>query len=82
MKESYIEGVATHGDPESCAGVREGVGEALTGARMGTVLSREIRNVGVTTLSNEAEGHTDDTANARCRRTLRGLRPVARAEPC
>ncbi len=30
MKEPYIEGVATHDDPESCAGVREGVGEAST----------------------------------------------------
>ena len=32
MKESYIEGVATHDDPESCVHVREGMGEALTGA--------------------------------------------------
>jgi hypothetical protein len=32
MRELYIEGVAIHGDPESCVGVREGVGEALTGA--------------------------------------------------
>jgi hypothetical protein len=29
MKEPYIEGVATHDDPESCAGVREDVGEAF-----------------------------------------------------
>lgn len=35
MKESYLEGVATHEDPESCADVRKGGGEALTGARMG-----------------------------------------------
>jgi len=35
MRELYIEGVAIHGDPESCVGVREGVGEALTGARVG-----------------------------------------------
>src|SRR5512138_3518273 len=42
MKESYGEGVATHTDPESCAGVREGAGEALTGARAGRVSSREI----------------------------------------
>ena len=42
MQESYVEGVATHDDPESCAGAREGVGEALTGARTGRVLSREI----------------------------------------
>jgi hypothetical protein len=35
MRELYIEGVAIHGDPESCVGVREGVCEALTGARAG-----------------------------------------------
>ena len=35
MRESDIEGVASHGGPESCVGVCEGVGEALTGARMG-----------------------------------------------
>ena len=43
MREPHIEGVATHDDPESCVGAREGVGEALAGARTGTVLSREIR---------------------------------------
>jgi hypothetical protein len=42
MKESYGEGIATHTDPESCVGVREGAGEALTGGRAGRVLSREI----------------------------------------
>ena len=42
MKESDIEGVAIHGGPESCAGVREGVGEALTGVRVGWVI--EPRN--------------------------------------
>jgi hypothetical protein len=35
MRELCIEGVAIHGDPESCVGVREGVGEALTGVRVG-----------------------------------------------
>jgi hypothetical protein len=29
MRELYIEGVAIHGGPEPCAGVREGAGEAL-----------------------------------------------------
>jgi hypothetical protein len=29
MEEPYVEGVATHDDPELCAGAREGVGEAL-----------------------------------------------------
>ena len=41
MKESYVEELATHGGPESCADAREGVGEALTGVRAGRVLSRE-----------------------------------------
>ena len=43
MEESYTEGLASHGDPESCGGVREGAAEALTGAQMGRVLSREIK---------------------------------------
>src|SRR6266542_2238802 len=42
MKESYGEGLATHTDPESCVIARKGEGEALTGARAGWVLSREI----------------------------------------
>ena len=41
MEESYGEGVATHTGPESCAVVREGRGEALTGGRAGRVSSRE-----------------------------------------
>jgi hypothetical protein len=44
MRELYIEGVAIHDDPESCVGVREGVGEALTGARAGWAI--EPRNQG------------------------------------
>ena len=44
MKESYVEGLATHDDPESYVGVREDAGEALTGARAGRVLSREINS--------------------------------------
>jgi len=42
MEESYDEGVANHIGPESCASVREGRGEALTGVRAGRVWSREI----------------------------------------
>jgi len=41
MKESYGEGQAGHTGPESCAGGREGAGEALTGVRAGWVLSLE-----------------------------------------
>jgi len=41
MKESYVEGLAAYDGPESCVGVRKGVGEALTGVRAGRVFSRE-----------------------------------------
>ena len=40
-RELYIEGVAIHGGPESCAGVREGVGEALIGVRVGGAMEPE-----------------------------------------
>lgn len=42
MKASYGEGLATHTGLESCIGARKGAGEALTGVRVGQVLSREI----------------------------------------
>ena len=42
MKESYGEGLARHAGPKSCASVRKGEGEALTGVHTGPVLSREI----------------------------------------
>ena len=43
MEESRTEGLASHGDLESCAGVRKGAGEALTEVHSGGVSSREIR---------------------------------------
>lgn len=60
MKEPYIEELATHDDPESCAGRRKEAGEALTGARVGRVLSRENRrNQGAddVVLSGRQHGH-------------------------
>ena len=39
MEVRYGEGLAVHTDPGSCAGTREGIGEALTGARTGGVSS-------------------------------------------
>lgn len=41
MQVRYAEGLANRSDPESCAGIREGVGEALTGERAGQPLSCE-----------------------------------------
>ena len=40
MQVSSSEGVANHTVLESCAGAREGFGEALTGVRIGWALSR------------------------------------------
>jgi hypothetical protein len=42
MKELHVEGVATHDDPESCAGTREGDGEAFDRGTCG--LGIEPRN--------------------------------------
>ena len=57
MKESHIEGLAIHDDPESCAGSRKAEREVLTGAHTGSVLSREIRLSRAPTLLSEAEGN-------------------------
>ena len=40
MQVHHDEGVANRIDPESCAVAREGIGEALTGERIGQPLSR------------------------------------------
>lgn len=81
MEEPYDEGVAIHVGPESCGGGCKASAEALTGVRMGAVLSREINHFRAPTLLIEAEGNTASTATARCVPALRGRRPAARAEP-
>src|SRR6266536_4998207 len=43
MEELYVEGLATHGGPESCVDDPRGRGEALAGARAGRAI--EPRNV-------------------------------------
>src|SRR6202158_2683509 len=77
MKESHRKGVASHPDPESCVGSCKAVGEALTGAHAGWVLSCEIIATGVPTSFRMAEGNTDGCAIASIRRTPRSLRPQA-----
>ena len=81
MKEPYIEGIATHDDPESCVDAGNGGGEALTGALTGRVSSREIRTTGMPTSSRETEGNTEAAVNARLPKVPRGHRPLAREEP-
>ncbi len=62
MKESYMEGIANHRDPESCVYSREAVGEALTGAGAGPVLSSEITLFQAPMPLPEAEGNTGGVA--------------------
>jgi RNA-directed DNA polymerase len=71
MRESDTEGVATHGGPESCVGVREGAGEALTGYVQAGLLSHEIKGCGVPTSLSEAEGNIAASVFASCWRTPR-----------
>ena len=80
MKESHGEGVATHTDPESCAGDRKVSGEALTGARAGWVSSREIPLLQGADAFGVAEGNNVRSDSASSERTLRGPRPQARPE--
>jgi len=65
MKEPHTEGVATHGDPESCSDGREAGAEALTGARAGTAMEPRKQPSREPTLLTEAEGNTGSAANAR-----------------
>jgi hypothetical protein len=44
VKVHHGEGVAIHIDPESCADVREGIGEALTGERIGQAIEPRKKN--------------------------------------
>jgi RNA-directed DNA polymerase len=80
MRTPDIEGVATRDGPESCAGTREGAGEALTGVRAGWAIEPRNHHFGVPTPSHEAEGHIAGGASASRRGTPRGLRPCACTE--
>lgn len=75
MKESNVEGVANHDGPESCAGSREGVGEALTGGRAGWVPSREIKPLGCRRGSGPGRQH------GVVRHREHGRRPCAVQDP-
>ena len=75
MKVHYDEGVANHIGPEPCAGIREGVGEASVGERIGQPLSRERLFIPGADAVIEAEGNTDGRVSASARPTRRGLRP-------
>jgi hypothetical protein len=76
MKVSYDEGVASHVGSESCVGCRKVTVEALTGERVGWVLSREMAKVRSADNVRPLEGNTERVAK-------RDLPDSARSEaPC
>src|ERR1700693_3105496 len=70
----HDEGVANRIDPESCADTREGIGEALTGERIGQPLSRESTLILGADVVPLTEGNTDGRDNASAQTARRGLR--------
>jgi hypothetical protein len=70
----HDEGVANRIDPESCAVVREGNGEALTGDRTGQPLSRESTLLPGADVVPLTEGNTDGRDIASAQTVRRGRR--------
>jgi hypothetical protein len=70
----HDEGVANHIDPESCAVTREGLGEALTGERIGQPLNRERGNISGADAVLLAEGEMEGRVIASTPKTRRGRR--------
>jgi hypothetical protein len=81
MKESYVEGVASYGGPESCAVAREGAVEALTGVRAGRVSSRVIDDPGLRSVGvRGAEAVEISRRPHRCSRFGEAVADPARSE--
>ena len=66
VKVHHDEGVANHIDPESCAVTREGLGEALTGERIGQPSSRGRGIISGADAVLNAEGKTEGHVNREC----------------
>ena len=75
MQVHYDEGIANHIGPEPCAVVREDLGEASAGDRIGQPLSREIDVLPGADAVPLAEGNMDGRVIASARPAQRGLRP-------
>jgi hypothetical protein len=69
------EGAAIHVAPDPCAGVREDVGEASVGERIGQPLSREIVSNPGADVVHLTEGKIGRRVTASAGRIRRGLRP-------
>ena len=74
MRVHHDEGVANRIDPESCAGAREGISEALTGERTGQPLSRESTLIPGADVVLLTEGNTDGRDIASAQMIRRGRR--------
>ena len=70
----HDEGIANRIDPESCADTREGIGEALTGERIGQPLSRESTLILGADVVPLTEGNTDGRDSASVQTARRGRR--------
>ena len=75
MQVSHSEGPANHTGPESCVGICEDAGEALTGERIGQPLSRESLKISGADVVAFTEGNMDGRVSASARPTRRGRRP-------
>ena len=75
MQVSYSEGLANHTGPESCVGICEDAGEALTGERIGQPLSRESLKISGADVVAFTEGNMAGRVSASARPTRRGRRP-------
>ena len=64
MQVHHDKGVANRIDPESCVGICEDAGEALTGERIGQPLSRESTLILGADVVPVREGNTDGRDNA------------------
>jgi hypothetical protein len=81
MEELYAEGLATHGDPESCVDDPRGRGEALTGARAGRAIEPRNQRSGVPTLCNKRKATSPAALGASRWGAPRGRRTMACTEP-
>ena len=75
MKVRHDKGVTTHIGPESCVGIREGVGEALAGDHIGQPNEPRKHLVLGADAVMKAEGNTDGRVSVSARTARRGRRP-------
>ena len=82
MRVRHGEGIANHIGPEPCAVVREGIGEASAGDRIGQPLSRESEREPGADAVLIVEGNMDGCAIASARPARRGLPGMCRRSLC